>query len=493
VIATNGKPDAGLQMGPGKATIDESTMVLLAALPLSMHPNPKRVANIGFGSGLTAHTLLTTRQVERLDTIEIEPLMVEAASKGFAPRISNVFEDPRSHIVYEDAKTFFASVREPYDVIVSEPSNPWVSGVATLFSDEFYGRAAQYLRSDGYLVQWIQIYETDLGVVSSILKALALHFRTYAIYNSNDSDILIIATRGAALPIPNERVFQSPQLRAELDRIGIQGIADLRLRKIGDNRTIGPLLQQTAVPANSDFFPFVDLNAPRLRFIGARATELSDLTILPIPILELLDSDASRGPTIEPSANSTLHRDNLVQKARAIRSAMLDGYPTSPDMASANDLMLIDSGRDRCADAGIQNAWIMAVQNISDFTATYLTPTELEGIWNKVKSSPCYQSVTTEQKTRVELLAAISRRDAPNIAKFGTDLLGRQASNSGADLAYLSTVTAAAYIRMGQIAPAHNLLEEHWDKIDHSGPYRLSLFSLRAQSGGATPVRGGSD
>ncbi len=83
--------------------------------------------------------------MKRLDSIEIEPLMVEAARKGFGPRISNVFEDPRSHIVYEDAKTFFASTREPYDLIVSEPSNPWVSGVASLFSDEFYGRISRYL------------------------------------------------------------------------------------------------------------------------------------------------------------------------------------------------------------------------------------------------------------------------------------------------------------------------------------------------------------
>ena len=132
-------------MGPGEATIDESTMVLAAAIPLSMQPHPARVANIGFGSGLTTHTLLTSPLVKRLDSIEIEPLMVEAARKGFGPRIGNVFEDPRSHIVYEDAKTFFASTREPYDLIVSEPSNPWVSGVATLFSDEFYGRIARYL------------------------------------------------------------------------------------------------------------------------------------------------------------------------------------------------------------------------------------------------------------------------------------------------------------------------------------------------------------
>ena len=84
----------------------------------------------------------------------------------------NVFEDPRSHIVYEDAKTFFAASREPYDLIVSEPSNPWVSGVATLFSDEFYGGIARHLRPDGYFTQWLQIYETNINVVGSIMKAL---------------------------------------------------------------------------------------------------------------------------------------------------------------------------------------------------------------------------------------------------------------------------------------------------------------------------------
>jgi len=198
-IATNGKPDAGIQMGPGEPTVDESTMVLAGAIPLSMQPHPVRVANIGFGSGLTTHTLLTSALVKRLDSIEIEPLMVAAARQGFGPRIRNVFEDPRSHIVYEDAKTFFASTREPYDLIVSEPSNPWVSGVATLFSDEFYSRITHHLAADGYFVQWMQIYETNLGVVASVIKALAPHFGAYAIYNTDDLDILIIATRAAAL------------------------------------------------------------------------------------------------------------------------------------------------------------------------------------------------------------------------------------------------------------------------------------------------------
>ena len=135
VIATNGKPDAVVRMGRGEASGDEPTMVLVAAVPLSLHPAATRVANIGFGSGITSHTLLSSTRLQRLDTIEIEPVMVEAARRGFGARIHNVFEDPRSHVAYEDAKTFFAASHEPYDLIVSEPSNPWVSGVASLFSD----------------------------------------------------------------------------------------------------------------------------------------------------------------------------------------------------------------------------------------------------------------------------------------------------------------------------------------------------------------------
>ncbi len=156
------------------------------AIPLSLKPDAARVANIGFGSGLTTHTLLSSKAIQRLDSIEIEPVMVEAARQGFGPRIHDVFEDPRSHIVYEDAKTFFAATRAPYDLIVSEPSNPWVSGVASLFSDEFYGRIAQYLRPDGCFVQWVQIYETDVDIVASILKALSRHFGAYALYNTAD-------------------------------------------------------------------------------------------------------------------------------------------------------------------------------------------------------------------------------------------------------------------------------------------------------------------
>ncbi|HVZ33765.1 MAG TPA: fused MFS/spermidine synthase, partial [Polyangiaceae bacterium] len=223
-IATNGKPDAAMNMGVGPPSTDEITMVLLGALPVGLHPHPERVANIGFGAGLTSHVVLGSDRVKHLDTIEIEPRMVEAARLAYFPRIRRALEDSRSKIVFDDAKTFFATARVPYDIIISEPSNPWVSGVATLFSDEFYARVTRYLRPDGYLVQWLQLYETDMTVVASVLKALRKHFPTYAIYSTDDTNVMIIAARSSEIPWNPVHMFDDPAVATELARVGVTSV-----------------------------------------------------------------------------------------------------------------------------------------------------------------------------------------------------------------------------------------------------------------------------
>jgi len=479
-IATNGKPDAGIQMEGREPAADELTMVLAAAIPLSMHPHAARVANIGFGSGLTTHTLLTSQELERLDSIEIEPLIVEAARQGFAPRIHDVFEDARSHIVYEDAKTFFAASREPYDLIVSEPSNPWVSGVATLFSGEFYSRIVEHLRPDGFFVQWVQIYETDIGIVASIVKALSPHFGAYAIYNLNDQDVLIVATRAAALPAPTARVFQWPRTRAELDRIGVQSLSDLQSRRIGDERTIGPLFSSLPVPTNSDFFPFVDLNAPRLRFTLANAFELPRLTALSVPVLDLLHPVSPASATLEPSHHSPLARDLQVRRALAIRRALSNGRLDDLDTVSAATLLLIRTSDERCANPQVQDTWKTAARNIGAMTATYLNPSELADVWSSIRSTPCYRDASGGHRAWADLLAAVAARDAAQIVTQGTRLLERPAALSTDELTYLTTVTASAYLGVGQVPQARALLVAQWNRLDHAGELSFSLRELLA-------------
>ena len=481
-IATNGKPDAQINMGTGEAGSDEFTMVIAAALPLSVQPHPTRVANIGFGSGLTAHVLLTSGLIKRLDSIEIEPLIVEAARKGFSPRIDNVFEDPRSHIIFEDAKTYFAATHEPYDLIVSEPSNPWVSGVASLFSDEWYAHVVQHLQPDGVFAQWIQVYETDLGVVASIVKALAPHFGAYEIYNLDDSDVLILATPEPAFHAPDEQLLQSPQLRAELDRIGVQSVADFQARRLGDNRTLGPMLLGMPVPPNSDFFPFVDNNAVRLRYLHQSAVELPLLTDLPMPLLDLLTGDTRTSATAEPSGRSLLAHDRAVRNALAVRRAIANGKLESLDLSSATSVLLIDMSAGRCAEAEGRNAWQRSVQQISDSTAAYLSVPELAEIWSRIRSSPCYSEVQGEHKTWADLYAAVAARDVPEMVKTGSQLLSAQTPRSTYELTYLTMTVAAAHLRMGEPTEARNVLQGQWNRLDHSQRYQLPLLQLVALS-----------
>jgi hypothetical protein len=479
-IATNGKPDAGIRMGPGEASSDELTTVLMAAIPLSLHPGATRVANIGFGSGVTTHTLLASTELQHLDTIEIEPTMVEAARIGFGARIRNVFEDPRSHVVYEDAKTFFAASHEPYDLIVSEPSNPWVSGVASLFSDEFYGRMVHYLRPDGYFVQWVQIYETDVGVVSSVLKALSRHFGAYALYNLNDVDILIVATRAPALSTPTGQFLQWPGMRAELERVGVRTVSDLQSQWIGDNRTLGPFFNAQPVPVNSDFFPFVDLNASRLRFLGANALELTRLTLLSIPVQDLLRADTPSGPTLEPSNRSTLARHQQVRRALALRHALAGARLDDLDMLSAAAVVVLRAGAAQCDDPHVQEAWKIAARNIGTLTASYLSPIELADVWSSIRATPCYRDVSGPHKVWADLLTAVAARDAAQIVTIGARLLETTSSPSRDERTYLATVVATAYVRLGQPTQARELLTAQWDQLDHGGELALSLNELLA-------------
>jgi spermidine synthase len=487
-ISTNGKPDANLHMGEGEASLDEPTMVLLAAIPLSLHPSAARVANIGFGSGLTSHVLLGSTALERLDTIELESRMVEAARQGFYARTHDVFEDPRSHIIYEDAKTYFAATRATYDLIISEPSNPWVSGVSSLFSDEFYGRVVQYLRPDGCFAQWIQIYETDIGIVASIMKGLSRHFGSYQIYNLDDTNILIVATRAATFPPPSAQVFQWPPLRTELERIGVQSTTDLQWRLIGDRRTLDPLFAAQTSPTNSDFFPYVDLNAPRLRFLTANALDLPRLTLLPAPFLDLLRADGPTSPTPEPSPHSVLYRDQKVRRALAFSRALSSGKLDDLDASAAAWLRLVVTTGEACADLAGQKTWTAAIQVVSSMTAPYLSPAELADVWNRIKQTPCYRETTGDQREWTDLLAAVAARDSGEIVRLGARLLRQPGALDKDDLNYLATVVATALLRSGQAEKARTLLASLWNQLDHSGQLALSLEVLLAlaRSGSGT-------
>ena len=273
-LATNGKADASLaavwfrqcDAAAGRAPLmaDAATQTLLPLITLAHAPRAQSAAIIGQGSGMSSHLLLGSPAIQAMVTIEIEPQMIEG-SRAFYPANRRAFDDPRSKIVIDDAKSYFASEQRKFDIIMSEPSNPWVSGVSSLFTTEFYDRVRQYLTPEGVFGQWLHLYELDDDLVLSVLAAIQQNFRSYEIYQVARGDVLVLAGNQARLPAPDWAVFQSPALQQDLCRFAPLTPQVLDGLHLAGKRELGPLLQSNPQP-NSDYFPVLDLGAERRRF-----------------------------------------------------------------------------------------------------------------------------------------------------------------------------------------------------------------------------------
>src|SRR5581483_2367841 len=159
-LGTNGKPDGSLgpewmtrlTTAPGPFTHDAPTQLMVPLVALAFVPQAREAAIIGFGTGMTSHALLGSPALKHAVTIEIEPEMLRA-SRSFYPANARAYDDPRSTFAIDDARAYFAAKGQAFDLIISEPSNPWVSGVSGLFTTEFYDRVATYLAPKGIFAQ----------------------------------------------------------------------------------------------------------------------------------------------------------------------------------------------------------------------------------------------------------------------------------------------------------------------------------------------------
>jgi spermidine synthase len=242
-------------------------------IALAHVPNAKLGAIIGHGSGMSSHALLASPTLETLYTIEIEPRMIEG-SRWFYPANKRVFDDPRSKFIIDDAKSYFAATGQKFNVIISEPSNPWVSGVSGLFTREFYSRITRYLADDGIFAQWLHVYEISDGLVLSVLAALHHTFPSYQIFQTSGGDILIVASLQRALPNPDWKVFQLPEVRNDLRHVVQYDSTTLEATRILSRQVLQPLLDGWTQP-NSDYYPILDLGAERTRFLRESAVGFS--------------------------------------------------------------------------------------------------------------------------------------------------------------------------------------------------------------------------
>ncbi len=282
-LRIDGKVDA--------SNLDTRTQLLLGDLPAIFHPHPRRVLVIGFGSGMTLAALARYPEIERLDCVEIEPQVIRAA--GYLEKLNGgVLQDPRVHLILDDARNFLATTRERYDVISSEPSNPWIAGIANLYTSEFYREAAARLALGGLFVQWVQGYSLNSSDLRMVVRTFASEFPRVTLWHGEVSDYLLLG-QSVAEPLSLDRLrafWPQPYLQADFQKLGLQRPEGLFAYHQLDDADLRRFAQ--GAPLNTDDLTLLEFRAPKSLF----AEDLADqnrtmiasfrLNLLPQDVLE---------------------------------------------------------------------------------------------------------------------------------------------------------------------------------------------------------------
>jgi predicted membrane-bound spermidine synthase len=254
VLRINGKPDAS-------AFGDRTTQLSLAQLPLMARPDSKDVFCFGMGSGITAGSTLGY-PIEHLTIAEnCEPVL--RAVKLFAPWNHGVFTNSRVRIYREDARTVLKLSGQQYDVIISEPSNPWMTSVGGVFNLEFYQLAARRLKPGGIMMQWFHVYEMDDATLDLVLRTFGTAFPSMEIWDIGDEDIVLLGSNRPweSSPAAYQRAFALAGPRRDLAALGFMTPNVVLARQFASQKTAFAIAG--AGPVQSDNTPILEYDAPR--------------------------------------------------------------------------------------------------------------------------------------------------------------------------------------------------------------------------------------
>jgi spermidine synthase len=264
-LKVNGKSEAS-------TGLDVSTQLLIGHIPMLLRPQSRHALVVGLGSGMTAGAVARHSSIERLDVVEISPEVVEAA-KSFVDHNDRVHENPRVHIVLDDAKSFLRTTTNRYDVVISEPSNPWMAGVAGVFTREYYESCRDRLQTNGLMLQWVQIYETDDETLNLVLRTFTSVFPFMSIWRPGLSDLALV---GSTQPSERDlgallRRFAEPAIKSDLGRIEIDRPVQLLAREVISEGN-GAFMFPPEGPVHSDFFPELEFRAQKAFFVKRGAS-----------------------------------------------------------------------------------------------------------------------------------------------------------------------------------------------------------------------------
>jgi spermidine synthase len=248
------------------SSYDMPTQVMLGQLPLLVAPQRNNALVIGFATGVTVGAILQS-PIQSVTCVELEPATI-AGSEYFNHINNRPLDDPRTKLIIDDARTYLRVTPNRYDIIVSEPSHPWIPGVANLFTREFFELGREGLSEEGIFVQWVQIYQLSTESLRSVLatyQAVFPHVMVFRVGGLNKGkDLLLLGSqRPLSFGHLAERLADS-RVQAELARVNLHSEGDVRSWFVCDESRLAPAVAGARI--NTDDNMHIETTVPREAF-----------------------------------------------------------------------------------------------------------------------------------------------------------------------------------------------------------------------------------
>jgi predicted membrane-bound spermidine synthase len=298
-FVVNGKID-------GHATLDAPTQIMAGVLPAILHRAPRTAMVIGLGTGGTAGWMAAVPAIQRVDVSEMEPRIVDVARQLSAVN-ERVLSNPKVRIHLGDAREFLQTTPSRYDIVVSEPSNPYRAGIASLFSREYYAQIKKRMNPGGIFVQWLQTNAVDLPSIRRVFATVRSEFPHLQVFRTH-VDLLLVASPAPLAMDPDlisRRLGEEPFVSALPNGWWVADLPGFLAYYVGGER----LSQQ--ITSRADGVVTDDRN--QLEFGFARSVGRNDR----LPFLELRRLAASLGESLPPGFDSALKSPGALAENRA--------------------------------------------------------------------------------------------------------------------------------------------------------------------------------
>ena len=234
---------------------------MVGHLPALLHPNPRSVLGIGFGAGVSAGTFTRYPGIQKITVCEIEPVIPPASTKFFGEQDYRVALNPKTHIVFDDARHYLMTTNEKFDVIASDPLDVFVKGTAALYSKEYFESVKRHLNPGGMFSLYVPLYETDEPTIRSELKTFFDAFPYGSVWaNLRDGEGYDMVFMGQLEPLRIDldrvqRRYDLPEhetVRQSLRDIGVENLYDLFSTYSGSAADLAPYVKGAADNTDGD-------------------------------------------------------------------------------------------------------------------------------------------------------------------------------------------------------------------------------------------------